>query len=203
MKTTGSSQRHSNNSLKYHGLDQTPLFDLSKRFLDIFDSIKIGIIVATQENTVRAFNQTAQNLVEKYCEKCISKNRPMPGCFSKLHPPALSGASPVTCIACQQLSVSVWLTGSRPDLKIIVIEDEAQHISPAELMSLGLSQRQAEVMAWILAGKSNSEISTILGLSIRTVEKHVEKIFQHFGVETRNAATLHTLRALNRIRKRL
>src|SRR5947207_13185906 len=40
-----------------------------------------------------------------------------------------------------------------------------------------LPSRQAEVLGWIAAGKRNGEIATILTISERTVEKHVEKIF--------------------------
>jgi DNA-binding CsgD family transcriptional regulator len=39
-------------------------------------------------------------------------------------------------------------------------------------------------------GKSNAEIGTILDISPRTVAKHLERIFQKLGVETRTAAAL-------------
>ena len=51
-----------------------------------------------------------------------------------------------------------------------------------------LAHRQAQVTGWIAFGKRNSEIAKILDLSERTVEKHVQKIFQKLGVETRGAA---------------
>jgi DNA-binding CsgD family transcriptional regulator len=52
----------------------------------------------------------------------------------------------------------------------------------------GLTKREAEVFQWLAAGKSNKDIGTILDISPRTVEKHLERIFQHLGVETRTAA---------------
>src|SRR4051794_34554541 len=51
-----------------------------------------------------------------------------------------------------------------------------------------LFRRQADVLGWIAAGKRNDEIATILAISRRTVEKHVEKIFAALDVETRAAA---------------
>ena len=51
-----------------------------------------------------------------------------------------------------------------------------------------LFPRQADVLGWIAAGKRNGEIATILAISERTVEKHVEKIFEALNVETRSAA---------------
>ena len=52
----------------------------------------------------------------------------------------------------------------------------------------GLTKREAEVFQWLAAGKSNKDIGTILAISPRTVEKHLERIYQYLGVETRTAA---------------
>ena len=51
-----------------------------------------------------------------------------------------------------------------------------------------LFPRQADVLGWIAAGKRNSEIAKILTISERTVEKHVQRIFEALDVETRAAA---------------
>ncbi|MCK8785024.1 response regulator [Roseomonas sp. NAR14] len=53
---------------------------------------------------------------------------------------------------------------------------------------LGLTAREAEVLLWIGAGKSNRDIAEILGLSPRTVNKHLEGIYSKIGVENRAAA---------------
>ena len=51
-----------------------------------------------------------------------------------------------------------------------------------------LSERESEVVRWVLEGKSNAEISLILHLSRRTVEKHMEHILPKLGVENRTTA---------------
>ncbi|HUG98580.1 MAG TPA: helix-turn-helix transcriptional regulator [Gammaproteobacteria bacterium] len=51
-----------------------------------------------------------------------------------------------------------------------------------------LTPREAEVLAWIGAGKTNREISQLLFISPFTVRQHVENIFQKLGVQTRAAA---------------
>lgn len=51
-----------------------------------------------------------------------------------------------------------------------------------------LTVREREVLAWVRQGKRNSEIALILGVSARTVAKHVEHIFEKLSVETRGAA---------------
>ena len=43
-----------------------------------------------------------------------------------------------------------------------------------------VTQREAEVLLWIARGKSNRDIGEILGLSPRTVNKHLEQVYQKF-----------------------
>ena len=57
-----------------------------------------------------------------------------------------------------------------------------------QLVCLGLTAREAEVLRWIAAGKSNQAIGVILGASTRTICKHVEHIFSKLSVENRTEA---------------
>jgi DNA-binding CsgD family transcriptional regulator len=69
--------------------------------------------------------------------------------------------------------------------------------APAVLEYLGLTRREAEVLAWTAQGKTDGETATILGVSLRTVQKHMERVRDKLGVETRTAAAriaLETLR---------
>jgi DNA-binding response OmpR family regulator/DNA-binding CsgD family transcriptional regulator len=59
-----------------------------------------------------------------------------------------------------------------------------------------LTAREAEVLTWIARGKSNNEISEILTISPRTVNKHLERVFVKLGVENRSAASSVALRTL-------
>lgn len=58
---------------------------------------------------------------------------------------------------------------------------------------LGLTRREVEVLTWVSDGKTNAEIGQILGRSPRTVQKHLEHIFEKLGVETRTAAAVRAL----------
>jgi DNA-binding CsgD family transcriptional regulator len=51
-----------------------------------------------------------------------------------------------------------------------------------------LTRRQRDIMEWIAEGKTSAETAIILDISPRTVEKHLEAVFQRFGVENRVAA---------------
>jgi DNA-binding NarL/FixJ family response regulator len=54
--------------------------------------------------------------------------------------------------------------------------------------ALGVTSREADVLLWISRGKSNRDISEILNISARTVNKHLEQVFTKLGVENRAAA---------------
>ncbi len=62
--------------------------------------------------------------------------------------------------------------------------------------SLNITLREAEVLYWLSQGKSNRDIADILGLSPRTVMKHVEQILAKTHVENRTAAASLCLRHL-------
>jgi DNA-binding response OmpR family regulator len=63
--------------------------------------------------------------------------------------------------------------------------------------ALSLTGREADVLVWISRGKANREISEILGISHRTVNKHLEQVFEKLGVENRAAAAARAVRILN------
>lgn len=53
-----------------------------------------------------------------------------------------------------------------------------------------ITKRETEILHWIGEGKNNREISILLGISPRTVEKHCERLFEKLGVENRLSAAL-------------
>ena len=60
-----------------------------------------------------------------------------------------------------------------------------------------LTPRETEVLSWLAKGKTNRDIADILGMSHRTVNKHLEHIFEKLGVETRAAAAALASRSLS------
>ncbi|MBP0599415.1 response regulator transcription factor [Herbaspirillum sp. LeCh32-8] len=56
--------------------------------------------------------------------------------------------------------------------------------------SFRLTPRESDVLLWLGKGKTNRDIADILGMSPRTVNKHLEHIFVKLGVETRSAAAV-------------
>lgn len=65
------------------------------------------------------------------------------------------------------------------------------------LSEAALTPRETEVLGWLAKGKTNRDIADILGMSHRTVNKHLEHIFEKLGVETRAAAAALASRAIS------
>ena len=68
--------------------------------------------------------------------------------------------------------------------RILAHEDALRRAKPL-LAEETLTRRERETLPHILAGKTNPEIGIILGISFRTVEKHVASILEKAGVESR------------------
>jgi CheY-like chemotaxis protein/DNA-binding CsgD family transcriptional regulator len=82
----------------------------------------------------------------------------------------------------------------------LIVMREVSDAAVIEAMSLyfKLTAREAEVLYWVVKGKINRDIADILGSSPATVKKHLERVFDKLGVETRTAAAGM---AMNRIRQ--
>ncbi|MCM2291009.1 DNA-binding response regulator [Allorhizobium sp. BGMRC 0089] len=63
--------------------------------------------------------------------------------------------------------------------------------------AFNLTNREAEVLLWIARGKANRDIAEILGLSARTVNKHLEQIYVKLGVENRASAAVKAAAVLH------
>jgi DNA-binding CsgD family transcriptional regulator len=77
-----------------------------------------------------------------------------------------------------------------PNLNQILLLVEEQPIAAHTnaVASSRLSVRESQVLDWLAQGKTNKEIAAILQLSPRTVQKHLEHIYQKLGVENRTGA---------------
>jgi DNA-binding response OmpR family regulator/DNA-binding CsgD family transcriptional regulator len=82
------------------------------------------------------------------------------------------------------------------ELLLRITEDNA--LPPEQILKarLNITLREAEVLMWLARGKANRDIGEILGLSPRTVNKHLEMIYSKIGVENRAAATALAMTAL-------
>jgi DNA-binding CsgD family transcriptional regulator len=140
-------------------------------------------------------NPHARDLLAAYLG-ALSPDRRLPAALAEwLGPRRRPSADDALSLPGQHLFV-VERDGSRLEIRslpdaggqILVLRERLTRIPPRLLESLGLTRRQAEVLAWIAQGKANVEIGAILSISPNTVARHVEAIFETLGVQTRTAA---------------
>lgn len=76
---------------------------------------------------------------------------------------------------------------------LVLLRERAAVASALACAALPVTAREREVLAWLAAGKTDREIAEILGISARTVQKHLERLYVKLGVETRTAAVMRAL----------
>jgi DNA-binding response OmpR family regulator len=80
---------------------------------------------------------------------------------------------------------------------LLLIDEQRADASAKRLLETHkLTAREAEVLSWLAAGKTNRDIGEILGTSPRTVNKHLERVYVKLGVETRSAAAAMAIQAM-------
>ncbi|MDR3469418.1 MAG: response regulator transcription factor [Xanthobacteraceae bacterium] len=106
-----------------------------------------------------------------------------------------SADAKVTPLASDQLRLQYIARLGENEFLLRIAKDAAP-ITPAQFSKeLGLTAREGEVLSWLSKGKSNRDIADILGLSPRTVDKHLEQIYAKLGVENRTAAAAIAVKA--------
>jgi DNA-binding CsgD family transcriptional regulator len=75
-----------------------------------------------------------------------------------------------------------------PGPLLLLEETLTQGPSMSALQRLGVTRRQAQVLALVVRGRSNAQIATDLSISRPTVRKHLEGIYAALGVHHRTAA---------------
>lgn len=152
----------------------------------------------------------ARELLQRYCDTRAPETPPVVLEWLRRHapearqqgiePPALSivqpsvGATPSAAGPSQGASLSLRLhrqTGQDDDgdeWMIVMREVSDTAVIEAMSLSLKLTAREAEVLYWVVKGKTNKDIGEILGSSPATAKKHLERVYVKLGVETRTAA---------------
>ncbi len=97
----------------------------------------------------------------------------------------------------RQLHLSLLSTTGEGEFLFRIASEDSSDKEAVLRRQFALTVREAEVLLWIAQGKSNRDIGEILGLSPRTVNKHLEQIYTKLGVENRASAAVAALRALD------
>lgn len=160
-----------------------------------------AVVVLDARGKIKWWTQRAREWVRVYCNAIfVESSDQLPECFHRWYQQQLSLEAAVEWLPSADRALLVERPGSRlvvhfipdhlHDEHILLLELERMEDSPQCLAAFGLSPRECEALFWVAKGKSNSQVGTILHLSTRTVEKHLERVYVKLGVETRTAAAL-------------
>jgi DNA-binding NarL/FixJ family response regulator len=86
---------------------------------------------------------------------------------------------------------SVWAPRHVFSMFIERVSSAPAHIFPAGRATF--TDREKEVLELLVAGRSNKEIGSPLGIGERTVKAHVAKLMRKVGVQNRIALSVHAL----------
>jgi DNA-binding CsgD family transcriptional regulator len=158
------------------------------------DTLGCGLAVLGSDGAVSWMSPRVRGLLEAYFRDGKRTSAPMPPSlvdWLRRHGDARPGGLPaprwplVLQTERGQLTIRLVSHGSR---SVLLFEEQHRAVRAETLRPLGLTRRECEVLAWVADGKSSTDVASILGSGRRTIEKHLEHIYQKLGVETRTAA---------------
>lgn len=164
--------------------------------------LRVGVAVLDQAGRMKWATARAFELLERFFPGAVSDARRLPErlegwfgqCRQRLADP--SSPAPVLAPLCVPMECSVLRVSLAPELSgdyRLLLREEAKFHLPTSAPMAGLTPREAEVLHWMVEGKTSPEIAVILGTSRRTIHKHSERIFAKLGVHTRSAAVREVL----------
>lgn len=98
---------------------------------------------------------------------------------------------------CFATPVEIIFERKQEELFLIRIsENKASKTAEDLQLKLPITKRESEVLYWVSNGKTSWEISQILTMSPRTVNKHLEQVYKKLGVDNRISAAAISIRIL-------
>jgi DNA-binding CsgD family transcriptional regulator len=190
------SQAHSN-AQQYQQLQQ----DLSQLHQTLNH---LGLVVLNSEGQVQRVTPQAVTWLEAYFPKPTSSSQ-LPDHLWAWVKHQISCSTLESNFSKAQLPLRIEQAGRQLVIRLVVeqrserylllLEEQTLSLSNS-LELLGLSQRETEVLFWIMQGKDNKAIAAQLSVSQSTVRKHLESIYRKLGVQSRTEAIAQALTKL-------
>lgn len=166
-----------------------------------------SVIVLAGNGRVKRWTEQGKSWIAQYCRTPFPAEADrLPDCFGDWYGRQLALVAKETLTPSprdplivdkdgRQLTVQLIPDHFR-DEHLLLLNEKRGDASWSALGACGLTPRESEVLAWVAKGKTNAETGEILQMSDRTVQKHLEHIFQKLGVATRTTATVRALQML-------
>jgi DNA-binding response OmpR family regulator/DNA-binding CsgD family transcriptional regulator len=100
-------------------------------------------------------------------------------------------------IICFSEQINIVYERQQENMHLLRIVANKTQKQPQDLKKhLPITKRESEVLYWVSYGKTSWEISLILEMSPRTVNKHLEQMYKKLGVDNRTSAAAISIRIL-------
>jgi len=170
------------------------------------EEIDRALLAFTEEGRIQWATSRARRMMKEYGFPCQRRSKWLPSPLREWTKTVLEklnrsrdfpAALQPLIIAKGDRSVTIRLV--RDGIRLLLFFDEISAVCRVEeLEPLGLSRRETEILSWVVQGKTNPEIGAILSISSRTVQKHLEHIYNRLGVENRHAAIITSMAVMRR-----
>jgi DNA-binding CsgD family transcriptional regulator len=166
-----------------------------------------SVVVLAGTGRVKRWTEQAKSWIAQYCRTPFpAEPDRLPDCFAEWYRRQLALAAEETLRPsprepliveknARQLTVQ-FIPDHFRDEHLLLLNEKQRDSSWNSLGACSLTPRESEVLAWVAKGKTNAEVGTILRMSGRTVQKHLEHIYAKLGVGSRTTATVRALRML-------
>jgi DNA-binding CsgD family transcriptional regulator len=166
-----------------------------------------SVVVLAGDGCVKRWTEQGMNWIAQYCRTPFPAQADrLPECFADWYRRQLALVAQETLLPSPRDPLIVDKSGRQLTVQLIPDHFRDEHLlllnekrgdaSWSALGEYGLTPRESEVLAWVAKGKTNADVGVILQMSDRTVQKHLEHIYQKLGVETRTTATVRALKML-------
>lgn len=161
---------------------------------DALDHVANNVFCVSNEGRLSWATPHVHALIEK-----TASNDSSPWATLSIHIQAWlqSDVSTNLQVKCFNDPIEIVYERAQKNMHLLHIKEFKQEKSADSLkQSLPITKRESEVLYWVSYGKTSWEISKILEMSPRTVNKHLEQIYRKLGVDNRTSAAAISIRIL-------
>jgi len=173
------------------------------RYEHLLDSLRRGVMVIDHAGTIQQASMTAYGFLEAYLPDDRPGARRLPATLAawvKEQIARMTGAAdnghaprPLVIDGPTGRLVARVAADIEPGRYLLVLHEAGRPTSHQPLEGLGLSSREAQVLYWVVEGRTNPQIAALLHISPRTVHKHLEHVYEKIGVASRAEAITRAL----------
>lgn len=170
---------------------------LVKSAREALDSSGKMVLAIHEEGKVAWGSPKAMELINVAGVDVIDKDTANPDILNWLKKVSRQPISQSQALQSNGIALNFIGRSSNGDLLLRVSKANADSAQEQLAETLDLTPREGDVLFWLSQGKTNRDIAEILELSARTINKHLEQIFQKLGVDNRTSAAVMADRILH------